>query len=134
MQHAALRVPALAAEIKLVMAVDLAPVELDPKLHQLLDPCRSLLDHGAHHRLVTSPAPASSVSRTCRSKLSSMLVTQAMPPWAQAVLLSSPRCLVTMQTVAEFGGFQGGAESGDAAPDDEEIVGLHGWVANRPLG
>src|SRR5438045_8925388 len=36
------------------------------------------------------PAPASSVSRTCNSNESSSLVTQATPPWAQAVLVSAP--------------------------------------------
>src|SRR3954471_8029078 len=37
-----------------------------------------------------SPAPASSVSVTWSSKESSSLVTQAMPPWATAVLESTP--------------------------------------------
>ena len=40
---------------------------------------------GADHVLLDithKPAPASSVSRTCSSKESSLLVTAAMPPWA----------------------------------------------------
>src|SRR5262249_21268603 len=44
------------------------------------------------------PAPASSVSRICRSKESSLLVTQATPPCAQAVLESTPLRLVTIAT------------------------------------
>ena len=45
-----------------------------------------------------SPAPASRVSRTCSSKLSSLLVTEAMPPWAQLVFESARFFLVRMAT------------------------------------
>src|SRR5205807_9362187 len=44
------------------------------------------------------PAPASSVSRTCSSKESSSLVTQAIPPWAQAVFVSDPLRFVITAT------------------------------------
>src|ERR1700741_1449904 len=45
-----------------------------------------------------SPAPASSVSRTWSSNESSSLVTQAIPPCAQAVFVSEPLRLVTTAT------------------------------------
>ena len=44
------------------------------------------------------PAPASSVSATCRSKLSSAPITQEMPPWACAVFASSSAAFVTSST------------------------------------
>ncbi len=45
-----------------------------------------------------SPAPASSVSSTCESTVSSLLQTHATPPCAQAVLESAGARLVTMAT------------------------------------
>src|SRR5882724_13621256 len=44
------------------------------------------------------PAPASSVSRTCNSNESSSLVTQAIPPCAQAVFVSEPLRFVITAT------------------------------------
>src|SRR5436189_4626237 len=44
------------------------------------------------------PAPASSVSRTCSSNESSSLVTQAIPPCAQAVFVSEPLRFVITAT------------------------------------
>ena len=46
-----------------------------------------------------NPAPASSVSCTCNSKLSSLLHTQATPPCAQAVLESAGARLVMIATL-----------------------------------
>src|SRR5438552_5757110 len=45
-----------------------------------------------------SPAPASSVSRTCSSNESSSLVTHAIPPCAHAVLVSAPLRFVMTAT------------------------------------
>src|SRR5207245_7940780 len=51
------------------------------------------------------PAPASSVSRTCSSNESSSLVTQAIPPCAQAVFVSEPLRFVITATEPCFAAF-----------------------------
>src|SRR6267378_4343152 len=51
------------------------------------------------------PAPASSVSRTCNSNESSSLVTQAIPPCAQAVFVSEPLRFVITATDPCFAAF-----------------------------
>jgi hypothetical protein len=81
-EDAPLGVAALLAEIELVPATVFALGERHAQLDQFPDPRRALLDDPAHHLLAAEPAPASSVSRTCRSKVSSVEVTQAMPPCA----------------------------------------------------
>ena len=53
-----------------------------------------------------------------------MLVTLAMPPWAQAVLDSARARLVMMTTRPCAAALQGEAQAGDAAADDDEIVAL----------
>src|SRR6476660_8904349 len=56
---------------------------------------------GSSHK----PTPASSVSRTCSSNESSSLVTQAIPPCAQAVFVSEPLRFVMTATEPCFAAF-----------------------------
>src|SRR5205814_1610543 len=53
-----------------------------------------------------SPAPASSVSRTCSSNESSSLITQAIPPCANAVFESAPLRFVITATDPCFAAFK----------------------------
>ncbi len=89
MQDAPLRMSAFAPEIELAMSGNFALVEMQSELDQLANARRTFRDDRAHRRSSQSPAPASSVSRTCSSKESSSLVTQRCRPAPRPC--SSPR-------------------------------------------
>ncbi len=67
----------------------------------------------------TSPAPASCVSRTCESMLSSPPSTPTMPPCAQAVAPSSRLRLASTTTGALLRQVQGHRQARQAGADDD---------------
>ena len=105
-EHASLRVPALAAQAELARAIiRVALVKMHAQLDQLPDARRPLGHDLPHHLLVAQPRAGCERVLDVQGKTSSPLVTHAMPPWAHAVFVSARPRFVMIATVPSAAAF-----------------------------